>query len=330
MNTTSNRRLGGFLVLTFVWSWSFWLASGVLPRGGLGAYDFPWLLAQVGVFGPSLAACVVSAATGKELTRNALRLLPVLLVPLLVPGTLIAASAPAGVAQFGLLPSVATLAVGAAVVLFFSPLNRRLRSPGTGELQGRPGAGWLFLSIALLPGLFLLAWLLANLPGGAWTMAALQGGLGGLAAIVLVSFAHNLLLGGPLGEEIGWRGFLLPELLERTHPFAASLILGLIWALWHLPIDLYAGFGAQGLAAILVRIVWTLPVTILMTWFYLRTGGNLLVALLLHASLNIVPDLGASNQDVSMLVFFILMTLAAVIVLGSSPVFRRGGPSPGA
>ena len=155
-------------------------------------------------------------------------------------------------------------------------------------------------------------------------ISAFQGIVGGFAWIMLVSFAHNFLLGGPLGEEIGWRGFLLPQLLKRHSPLAASLILGVVWALWHLPIDLYAGYLLEGPAAVLVRIICVLPLTILFTWFYLQSKGNLLVAMLLHTSINILSDPGFSQYDVSMVLFVIFMAVAALIVSAFSRVFRSG------
>ena len=50
-----------------------------------------------------------------------------------------------------------------------------------------------------------------------------------------VSFVVSLLIGGPLGEEIGWRGFALPRLQRLQGPMVASLVLGVLWAFWHLP-----------------------------------------------------------------------------------------------
>jgi membrane protease YdiL (CAAX protease family) len=138
-----------------------------------------------------------------------------------------------------------------------------------------------------------------------------------------VCFSHNLLLGGSLGEEIGWRGFLLPGLLRRMNPLSASLVLGVVWGVWHLPIDLYAGFAVNGLGAVLVRIIYAIPLSILFTWFYLRSRGSLLVALLLHTSLNVMGDLGLSRFESTGMVFFVLMAMTAVIVSVVSPVFRR-------
>lgn len=316
------RSLWGFMTLTCLLSWPIWLASGVLPRGGAGPYDVRWLIAQVGVFGPSLAALLVSGTTNRELRGNSLRALPFVLAPLVVPGALVAQAAPSKIALLPLVPAIAALIVGVVIVAFFSPLNRRLLLPATGEPQARPGVGWIVLSVTLLPACFLVAWMVAGSRSGELEISALQGGLMGSVWVVLVCFAHNLLLGGSLGEEIGWRGFLLPTLLRRMSPLAAAVVLGVVWGLWHLPIDLAAGFALQGVGAVLARVVYAVPVSILFTWFFLRTRGSLLIVLLLHTSINLMGDLGLSSFEAASVVFFLLAAAAAVIVVISSPVFR--------
>jgi len=321
-STTVSRRSVWVFLLLCVLSWPVWLASGVLPRAGTGGYDARWLVAQIGVMGPSLAALSVSGSLSRELRRNSLRLLPFVLGPLVVPGILVAHAAPARVPQMPLLPAVATVVVAAVVVLFLSPLNTRLLGPATGTPQARPPVGVVLLSLALLPALFLLAWVFASTQGGDFEIAALQAGPLGSAWILLVCFAHNLLLGGSLGEEIGWRGFLQPALLREMSPLRASVVLGVVWGLWHLPIDLYAGFGVTGLGAILVRIVFAIALSILFTWFYLRSKGSLLIAILLHTSGNVMSDLGLSSSGTAAIVFGLLTGVASVLLSVFSPVLR--------
>jgi hypothetical protein len=310
-----------------VLSWPIWLASGVLSRGGSGPYDLRWLVAQIGVFGPTFAALIVSGTAAGELRRNSLRAIPIVLAPLVVPGLLIAQAAPAKVAQLPPLPSVAAVIVAAVVVAFFSPLNRRLLLPATGEPQARPGVGWIVLSVTLLPALFLGAWLVAGSRSGVLEISALQGGPIASLWIVVVCFAHNLLLGGSLGEEIGWRGFLLPALLRRMGPLAASVVLGVVWGLWHLPIDLAVGFGLHGIGAVVARVFFAVPLSVLFTWFFLRSGGSMLVALLLHTSINVMGDLGLSSFEASGVVFFLFATAVALVVVVASPLFRQTGSS---
>jgi membrane protease YdiL (CAAX protease family) len=324
LESGSNKYLWGFLALTCLLSWPVWFASGVLVRRGVGVYDFQWLLAQVGVFGPALAGLIVSGLMRKELWRNHLRLLPFLLLPLVLPGILIAQSAPSGPAEFPPLPAIVTVVVAATVALFFSPLNSRLLNPGTGKPYEKPQVKWVLLSITLFPALFLLAWAIVNLRSGEWTISTLQGGATRFGWIILVSISHNFLLGGSLGEELGWRGFLLPELLKRYRPLAASLILGVIWGLWHLPIDIYAGYGLEGLAAVPVRVMTAIALSIVFTWFYLQSKGNLLIAMILHTAANFYPDLGFSGYDLSIALLVLFIGITALIVSVSSQVFREG------
>lgn len=325
--TVSRRSVWTFLVLLCVLSWPVWIASGVLPRSGRGGYDARWLVAQIGVMVPSLAALFVSGSLSRELRRNSLRLLPFVLGPLAVPGILVARASPLQVSSMPLRPAVATVVVAALVVLFFSPLNRRLLGPATGKLQTRPPVRVVLLSLTLVPALFLLSWAFVGARSGRFEIAALQAGPLKSTWILLVCFAHNLLLGGPLGEELGWRGFLLPALLRKRSPLKASIVLAVVGGLWHMPVDLAAGFGIAGPGAVLVRIVFLIPVSILFTWFYLRSKGSVLIAILLHTSINVMGDLGLSSYDAAAIIFGLLTGVAAWIVSALSPVMRGGTAS---
>ena len=318
----SRKSVWAFLILAVVLSWPVWVISGVLPRGGMGAYDGRWLVAQIGVMGPSLAALIISASLSRELYSNSLRLLPFVLCPLVVPGILVAQASPFRVSLMPTLPAVATVIVAALVVLFLSLLNGRLLGPATGMPQPRPAASVVLLSLALPPALFLLSWLFVNAQGGNLAIALLQAGPAGSAQILLVCFAHNLLLGGSLGEEIGWRGFLLPALLKEMRPSTASVVLAVVSGLWHLPVDLYAGFGVTGVGAILARIIFLVPISMLFTWFYLHSKGSLLVAVLLHTSINVMSDLGLSSFEATTIVFGLLAAVATLILWVSSALLR--------
>jgi membrane protease YdiL (CAAX protease family) len=99
---------------------------------------------------------------------------------------------------------------------------------------------------------------------------------------VLPHFLITLLIGGPLGEEPGWRGYALPMLHGWLGSFGASLILAIIWACWHLPL----WWVADVPCSFPVYVLCMIPLTYLFTWLAERSGGSLLLALLFHASLN--------------------------------------------
>ena len=103
----------------------------------------------------------------------------------------------------------------------------------------------------------------------------------GLAAAVPLLLV--LCLTDGLGEETGWRGLLLPRQLEHLNRLAASCLLGVIWALWHLPPT--EGAALAGSSA-LVMVVELPAVSIIFTWIFEHTKGSALIAILLHAAMN--------------------------------------------
>ncbi len=109
---------------------------------------------------------------------------------------------------------------------------------------------------------------------------------------MLSQLIPGLILGLTAGlmEEFGWRGFLLPHLLKKYSPFAATVLTGLIWGgLWHGYAD-FIGIGGQGWVSLLL-IVLLGPVLLtawsfILTWVYERTQGSLLLAYFMHASIS--------------------------------------------
>ena len=88
-----------------------------------------------------------------------------------------------------------------------------------------------------------------------------------------------------LGQEPGWRGFALHRLLTKFNPLLASVIVGAIWTLWHAPLYLI-GFYEGGVAALLVRFLWNIPLAIPFTWIYMKTQGSLLHVALFNTAVN--------------------------------------------
>jgi uncharacterized protein len=91
------------------------------------------------------------------------------------------------------------------------------------------------------------------------------------------------LLGGPLNEEPGWRGFALPGLQERFGPLAGSLILGIAWTVWHAPLFLVQGWLSVPIWAFVALMIC---MSILMTWGTNVARGSIVPAVLMHAVYN--------------------------------------------
>ena len=165
-------------------------------------------------------------------------------------------------------------------------VNDLLRPVG----RWRFGRGWwLFVTLGSLVPFFaaLAAWIgLRGLGEGA-------GELLGKLPLLPVFYPIVLVLGGPLGEEIGWRGFALPALLRRFSPLVASVLVAAMWTLWHLPLFWLQGAAQKGSSILLFAAV-VLASSFAFTWVYRGTGGSLLSVILLHTGIN-VPALLAEE-----------------------------------
>ena len=146
----------------------------------------------------------------------------------------------------------------------------------------------------------------------------------GHALLAAMNFVLVFLVGGPMGEEFGWRGYALPSLQVRWGWRTASLVLGMVWAVWHLPLFYSAGtvqshlpMGLYALSAIASSVVFA--------WLYNRTGVSVIPVLILHTAVNawslivpvmVMPD--GSNLRPFQLVVGILVLVAVVLLMSSS------------
>jgi uncharacterized protein len=138
---------------------------------------------------------------------------------------------------------------------------------------------WYLFSVLLLPAIFLAAGgvLLLTKNASLWTTSPWY--------FVVASFGFLMIINS--GEEIGWRGFALGRLQSVIKsPFVASIVLGVIWGLWHLPMYLdprQAGFP------LILFLLFIIGISIIYTVLFNNTRGSLLLAVILHASTDIAP-----------------------------------------
>lgn len=99
-----------------------------------------------------------------------------------------------------------------------------------------------------------------------------------------------MIVGGPLQEEFGWRGYALDRMQKKYSALVASIILGIIWAAWHLPLFFIVGSAQQGID-LPFYFVSLIGISIIMTWFYNNSKASILVALLAHAIINSMSEL---------------------------------------
>lgn len=105
------------------------------------------------------------------------------------------------------------------------------------------------------------------------------------AAIPFV-FLFIFFLQGPVPEEFGWRGYMLDRLQSRWSAVASSLILGVVWGIYHLPVFFLEG-ASLATIPLWAWFIQVLAVAVLTTWLYNNTGRNLLAAMLFHGMVNL-------------------------------------------
>lgn len=165
--------------------------------------------------------------------------------------------------------------------------------------------------------------LLLGIPAIVYAAAAINGTVGEPFRfspwyLVIPALVQSLLL-GPMGEEFGWRGLALPLLQRWFSPFWASLVLGMVWAVWHAPAFLMSG-TPQSAWSFGPFFFGLIAVAVIMTPLFNASRGSLLIAILYHLQVMnpIFPD--AQPWD-----FFLFMAVAVVIVwLNRREMFQRG------
>lgn len=186
--------------------------------------------------------------------------------------------------------------VGPVVVVFVPALVAAalVATEGKGALRD-----WLFRSgmwrirwqwAAISLGLAVAVRLGVNLVGGN------PAPLPGLPQLAAVAALLPMMLLFAAGEELGWRGFALPRLMERYPALTAALLLGLPWAALHLPLLLPGRMGAG--APVVANIVTLLALAVLLAWIFLASGRSLLAATLFHGGQNALTVLhGGMDLD---------------------------------
>lgn len=192
--------------------------------------------------------------------------------------------------EFGLVGGLTVLGLGlppliVAIFVFLPTIVAVLLSAIEGGAAGvksllgkfgvwRVGVQWYLFALLSAAAVALLARGLYTLAGG--TVAPPH--WYSLSMLLMVA------IGGPLAEEAGWRGYVLPRLQTRMNALSASLIIGVLWgAVWHLPMFLGGGYTVPLGWYTLLCVAWAL----LFTWVYNHTGGSLLIAFLYHWAINV-------------------------------------------
>ncbi len=295
----SSHPLAAFIILTYTLTWTAWFFANRIDLGASNAFSI------VGSAGPALAGFIVSALVRPQSSgmRAGRRWRLFCTVALLVMALLasrrlwftqtliVVAGRPSRLVAYPSLAAILADLVAAGILGFFfsgvvssrQGVREFLRSF---DQRRQPACWyWCLAAVALYPAVVLLGNSIWVLFGLAVPVAPAAGSWYWLVLDAVLMFLYVMLGGGGL-EEPGWRGLALPLLEKRYSPFRSSLILAVIWVVWHWPL-FWLGYSEGGLFGLLVFVLGAIPLSMLLTAVYNRSGGNLPLVILLHTSFNI-------------------------------------------
>tara|TARA_R110002111_G_scaffold241492_1_gene303240 strand:- start:28 stop:855 length:828 start_codon:yes stop_codon:yes gene_type:complete len=247
----NNKKTYIFLLITIIWSWTFWvLGLGYLTDGidqeSIGKFLIFFFM---GIYGPTISGIVTTLLfDGHKGVLNLLK----------------------------------------KVFIWKIPFKN-------------------YLYIILLPIIFVII--------GIGFYNILIGNIGSFDIAAFLSIPTVLWSGfyaGPLGEELGWRGFLLPELQKKHTNLKSAIIIGVIWFIWHIPLW-WAPFGTLvsgesiSFLPVITYFIMLMCLSIIITWLVINSKGSVLVAILFHLSINagiallFFPELNVDFKKVHLL-----------------------------
>lgn len=281
-----------FILLAFAITWSVWFCVPLVARSD-------WALGKIVVglgFGPAMAVILMDRwrGTGAALGDRIwwMRFLPVFTIvaiidlSILLTGDATTAAAFAVAQPPGLSPTGIASALAAATVAgFIVAMLAGSRSPQLSSvLQWRVPLRWWLAALFIPAGWMTLGVLLAWMTG-----SPIESASGGLSLpvwglFVLRSVLFTLLVVA-VGEEAGWRGWMLLALQKRFSPLTSTVLIGIVWGLWHYPLFVNGQYPDEP-QMVFAKVGVCVLLGILFTWLYNRSGGNLLLAVVLHTTLN--------------------------------------------
>ena len=201
------------------------------------------------------------------------------------------ASVGAGAVGLLFLPGTFAPAIVAVVLAARSGGAKSVRALLSRLTDRGAGMRWYVFAISYMAAVKLAAAAAHRVITGAWPAFGATPAYVMLAAVAVSTPVQG-------GEEIGWRGFALPRLAQRFGLGGASVILGVIWAIWHLPLFLIAGTDTtdQSFPVFLFQVT---ALSVAMAWLFARARGSLLPVMLMHAAVNNTKDIVPSAEAVA-------------------------------
>lgn len=317
-----------YIALAFAITWSVWFCVPWIAGSD-------WALGKIVTglaFGPALAVILMDRWRGTGATIGDriwwLRFLPVFAIIAIIDVSILltgdattaagfALAQPPGLSLKGIASALAAAAVAGLIVASLAGS----RSPQLASvLRWRVPLRWWLAALFLPAGWMLLGLLIAWATG-----APIESASGGLPWLVwglwvLRSILFTLLVVA-VGEEAGWRGWMLPELQKRMSPLSGTVLIGIVWGLWHYPLFVNGQYPEDP-QMVFAKVGVCVLLGIAFTWLYNRSGGNLLLAVVLHTALNNTARVLPFTESAGIGMLALLIALVFV-----DRMWRRRGPA---
>lgn len=310
-------------MLTYAISWTGFFLSARIDLGVINGFGI------IGSAGPALAAMIVSALLRPEVSEvpagkrwRLAGMISILTLALMAarrlwitPEWITAAGKVTTTAAYpNPLSFPVDVAAAAVVAILLSGVfssRQGVRALLRSLDPRRSPVRWYWWAIAV--GLYPLIVLIGNaISAGFWLEVIAPKAAGPwflLVLDVLLTYLVMLFQGGGL-EEPGWRGFALPFLQKRYKPLGSSLILAVLWTLWHWPLFLFDGLPVGPLDMFFYLLMVVAPLSILFTAVFNRTEGSLPIVILLHVSINLSPIFLPESSLVTVLWLLLILGIA--------------------
>jgi uncharacterized protein len=317
-----------FLFINFAWTWLFWFAAMFFR----GQTLLVTAIVLIGGYGPAVGGIItLGLRSGQKPQMSPKRALIMILISALIFGVLTLRYLAGNIPNFDVLADDLTLSASIIAAALLASLvggwvfssavsdNPEVNTRMASILPWRLPRIWTIFAVVFYPAMILVSWGLSALFGmitqspELWEQPPWQ-----ILPLYALTFCVTLLAQGG-NEEIGWRGFMQPELNKKFSPLVAALIVSIFWSLWHLPLFLNGVYDADLVTGMVSGGIYRIPLAIFLAWFYNNSGGNLFLTMFLHTSFNRSPSLLPTPS----LILMALCLITAAVMIVKDKMWRK-------